>query len=101
MKLTVRMADRRDIPQVVGLLAEMDAGKPNPALTPPMSLTRAERLFREMARYPDYRCYLAFEGTEAVGAFTLLIFDALVHGGTREALLDITLSLPAPDAPTT
>jgi GNAT superfamily N-acetyltransferase len=41
-----------------------------------------------MARYPDYRCYLAFDGDVPVATFSLLIFDALVHGGAREALLD-------------
>jgi GNAT superfamily N-acetyltransferase len=81
MKLTVRVAARGDIPAVARLLAEMDN-------EPPMPLARAERLFREMARYPDYRCYLAYEGDEPVATFTLLIFDALVHGGSREALLD-------------
>lgn len=82
MKLLVREAKRGDIPVVANLLAEMDPGEL------PMSVSRAERIFREMARYPDYRCYLAFERDTPVATFTLLIFDALVHGGTREALLD-------------
>lgn len=81
MKLNVREAARGDIPAVVRLLAEMDHEAPMP-------LTRAERIFRDMSHYPDYRCYLAWDGTEPVATFTLLIFDALVHGGSREALLD-------------
>ena len=81
MKLTVREAVLSDIPAVVRLLAEMDHEAPMP-------LTRAERIFRDMARYPDYCCYLAWDGTEPVATFTLLIFDALVHRGSREALLD-------------
>jgi GNAT superfamily N-acetyltransferase len=81
LKLRIREAERDDIPAVVNLLAEMDH-------EPPMPLARAERIFREMARYPDYRCYLAFDGTAPVATFSLLIFDTLVHGGTREALLD-------------
>lgn len=88
MKLLVREARRGDLPVVVNLLAEMDAAKVPMA---PMPLSRAERIFREMSRYPDYRCYLAFEGatsTVPVATFSLLIFDALVHGGAREALLD-------------
>lgn len=80
-KLTVRVAAHEDIPAVVRLLAEMDGEAPMP-------FERAARFFQEMARYPDYRCYLAFDGSEAVAAFSLLIFDTLVHGGTREALLD-------------
>src|SRR5262249_22277122 len=79
--LTIREAERRDLPAVVQLLAEMDGDAPMP-------LARAERIFREMARYPDYRCYLALDGAEPVATFTLLIFDALVHGGAREALVD-------------
>lgn len=81
MSLTIRAAQRADIPAVVRLLAEMDNESPMP-------VARAERIFRDMARYPDYRCYLALEGNTAVGTFSLLVFDALVHGGAREALLD-------------
>ena len=76
-----RVAQCDDIPAVVRLLAEMDD-------EPPMSVARAERIFLHMARYPDYRCYLAFEDGQAVATFSLLIMDALVHGGAREALLD-------------
>jgi len=82
MKLLVREAKRGDLSAVANLLAEMDAGET------PMPASRAERIFGEMARYPDYRCYLAFDGDIPVATFTLLIFDALVHGGAREALLD-------------
>ena len=85
MALRIREAGHRnpsDLAAVVSLLAEMDAGEQ------PMPLSRAERIFRDMARYPDYRCYLAFDGETAVATFCLLIFDALVHGGAREALLD-------------
>ena len=85
MNLLVREAKRGDLPAVVKLLAEMDAGDADEV---PMPVSRAERIFREMARYPDYRCYLAFDGDTPVATFSLLIFDALVHGGAREALLD-------------
>ena len=81
MKLAISEVARGDVPVVVHLLAEMDN-------EPPMPLARAERLFREMARYPDYHCYLAWDGDTPVATFTLLSFDALVHGGLREALLD-------------
>lgn len=46
LKLRIREAACGDIPAVVNLLAEMDN-------EPPMPLARAERVFREMARYPD------------------------------------------------
>ena len=82
MKPTIRVAGRLDLVAVVNLLAEMDADEV------PMPVSRAERIFREMARHPDYRCYLAFDGDTPVATFSLLIFDALVHGGAREALLD-------------
>jgi len=50
--------------------------------------SETERMMREMARYPDYRCYLVYDADALVATFSLLIFDTLVHGGTREALLD-------------
>ena len=83
-----------DLPAVTRLLAWMDtsAGDAQPA--PEMSIARAERIFREMARYPNYRCYLLMNGDEPVGTFTLLIFDALVHGGAREALIDGVVVAP-------
>ena len=88
MKLRIREAEHTDIPAVVGLLAEMDGEAPMP-------LSRAERILREMARYPDYRCYLAFDGSHPIATFSLLIFDALVHGGAREALLDgVVVTVP-------
>lgn len=88
MTLKFRVAATPDLPAVTRLLAQMDAGEA------PMPLTRAERIFRAMARYPDYRCYLAMDGNEAVGTFTLLIFEALVHGGAREALVDGVVVAP-------
>jgi GNAT superfamily N-acetyltransferase len=81
MKIEIRRARRGDLALLVQLLAEMDGERPpQPA--------RAVRLWNEMARYPDYRCFLAFDGKTPVGTFSLLIFPALVHGGAYEALLD-------------
>jgi GNAT superfamily N-acetyltransferase len=79
--ITVREVRFEDVPTVVALLAEMDGEAP-------MSLALAARIFREMQRYPNYCCYLAFEGATPVATFSLLIFDTLAHRGAREALLD-------------
>jgi GNAT superfamily N-acetyltransferase len=78
-----------DLAEVTRLIAQMDENEA------PMPLARAERILRVMARYPDYRCYLVFEGVQAVGTFTLLVFDALAHGGAREALVDGVVVTPA------
>lgn len=82
MRLTIRAATADDLPVVIALLAEMDAGET------PMPLARAQAIFRELAQYPDYRCYLVSDGPTAVATFSLLIFATFVHGGAREALLD-------------
>jgi GNAT superfamily N-acetyltransferase len=81
MRFEIRKARRSDLALLVQLLAEMDGEQP-PAPG------HALRLWNEMTRYPDYRSYLMFDGKEAIGTFTLLIFPALVHGGTYEALID-------------
>ena len=94
MKPLVREAGMADLPAVTRLLAWMDSSAGDAQAVPQMSITRAERIFCEMARYPNYRCYLLMNGDEPVGTFTLLIFDALVHGGAREALIDGVVVAP-------
>jgi GNAT superfamily N-acetyltransferase len=81
MKLAIRPAIDEDLPLITRLLAEMDGAAPLPP-------ARAAAIFREMARYPFHRCYLAFDGDEPVGTFSLVVFPTLVHDGKREALVD-------------
>ncbi len=66
---------------VTRLLAEVDG---EPELPP----EQARQILREMARYPNYSCYLAFDGAEPVGTFSLLVFTTLVHDGRNDALIE-------------
>lgn len=81
MKLAIRPATEADLPVLTRLLSEMDG-------EPPLPAARAAAIFREMARYPSYKCYLALDDGEPVGTFSLVVFPTLVHDGRREALVD-------------
>jgi GNAT superfamily N-acetyltransferase len=78
-----REASRSDLPEILRLYAQpdLDDGKVLPLLD-------AERIFERMARYPNYKIYVAVSDTRIVGTFTLLIMDNLGHLGTPSAILE-------------
>ncbi len=53
-----------------------------------LPLAEAERVFDRMARYPDYRMYVAIRDDRIVGAFALLIMDNLGHQGTPSGVIE-------------
>jgi ribosomal protein S18 acetylase RimI-like enzyme len=79
----IREAARTDLPDILRLYAqpEMDDGQTLP-------LAEAERVFDRMARYPDYRMYVAIRDDRIVGAFALLIMDNLGHQGTPSGVIE-------------
>lgn len=79
----IREASRADLPDILRLYAqpEMDDGQV-------LSLADAERLFDRMARYPDYRIYVAIRDDRIVGAFALLIMDNLGHRGAPSGVIE-------------
>jgi ribosomal protein S18 acetylase RimI-like enzyme len=79
----IREAARADLPDTLRLYAqsEMDDGQV-------LSLAEAERLFDRMARYPDYRMYVAVRDDRIVGTFALLIMDNLGHRGAPSGVIE-------------
>lgn len=78
-----REATKTDLPDILRLLAqpEMDDGQTLP-------LAEAEQMFDRMARYPDYRMYVAIRDDRIVGAFALLIMDNLGHQGAPSGVIE-------------
>ena len=78
-----REASKADLPDILRLHAqpEMDDG-------PVLSVTDAEQMFDRMARYPDYRIYLAIRDDRIVGTFALLIMDNLAHQGAPSGVIE-------------
>jgi GNAT superfamily N-acetyltransferase len=78
-----REASKEDLPYVIGLYSQpdLDNGKV-------LSLTDAERIFERMARYPDYKIYVAAFEERIVGTFALLIMDNLSHMGAPSAVIE-------------
>jgi GNAT superfamily N-acetyltransferase len=85
-----REASKSDLPEILKLYAQpdLDDGK---VLTAP----EAERIFERMARYPDYKIYVAVKDTRVVGTFALLIMDNLGHMGTPSAIIEDVAVDPA------
>ena len=83
LSIVCRAATREDIPAVLRLYAQpdLDDGKE-------LSLSEAERLFKRISEYPDYKIHVAFSGTQLVGTFALLIMDNLAHMGAPSAIIE-------------
>ena len=81
--LTIREADRDDLPGVLALYAQPDLD--DGAILP---LYDAERIFARFARYPDYTLYVAEQDGRIVGTFALLIMDNLGHLGAPSAIVE-------------
>jgi len=88
--LTIRAAQRTDLPGVLALCAQpgMDDGRMLP-------LQDAEHIFARFARYPDYTLYIAEVNRQIVGSFALLIMDNLAHLGAPSAIVEDVVVDPA------
>lgn len=88
--VSCRLATKADLPGVLRLYAQPDL---DDGATLP--LHDAERIFERMARYPDYRMYVAVCDAEIVGTYSLLIMDNLAHQGTPSGIIEDVAVDPA------
>lgn len=79
--LVIRPAVPGDLPAVLALYRELDAGDG-------LDLSRARAVFDRMAGYPDYVLYVAEAAGEVLGTFTLLAMENIAHGGSRSAVIE-------------
>ncbi|HZR03730.1 MAG TPA: GNAT family N-acetyltransferase [Burkholderiales bacterium] len=86
----VRQATKADLSHVLRLYAqpELDDGQV-------LAIDEAERIFERMARYPDYKLYVAVTDALIVGTFALLIMDNLGHLGAPSAIIEDVAVDPA------
>jgi GNAT superfamily N-acetyltransferase len=83
VKIEIREARESDLPLVLPLYGEL--GLDNGEV---LSLAEAQRLFRGMGSYPDYRLYLVVHEGAIIGVFALLIMENLGHLGKPSAVLE-------------
>lgn len=81
--LLIRQATEADLPAVLNLYAQPGLGD---AQTLPIEQARA--VLAEFARYPNYRLFVACEGSEVVGSYALLVMHNLAHCGTPSAIAE-------------
>ncbi|MDP3605284.1 MAG: GNAT family N-acetyltransferase [Polaromonas sp.] len=88
--LTLRPALASDLPDVLQLYAQPEID--NGAV---LTLPDATRIWERMAGYPNYKLYVALQGTQVVGTFALLIMDNLGHLGAPSAVVEDVAVDPA------
>lgn len=79
----IRLATADDLPAILAMLAQpdLDDGDVVP-------LAEAQAVFDTMARYPNYRLYVAEVGGEVAGSYALLIMDNLGHRAAPSAIVE-------------
>jgi GNAT superfamily N-acetyltransferase len=78
-----REGSRADLPEILRLYAQPDLDDGQV-----LALAEAERMFDRMARYPDYRIYVAMCDDTIVGTLSLLIMDNLGHRGAPSGVVE-------------
>ncbi len=78
-----REAAKIDLPDILRLHAQPDMDNGDV-----LSLAEAKQVFDRMARYPDYRLYVAIRDGGIVGTFALLIMDNLGHRGAPSGVIE-------------
>ena len=83
MTFSIRQATAADLPEVLALYAQpdMDNGKV-------LMEAEARKIFAQFAHYPNYRLFVALDGTTVVGTYALLVMHNLAHRGTPSAVAE-------------
>ena len=81
--LAIRQATEADLPAVLALYAQpgLDDGET-------LGLEEARAMLAGFARYPNYRLFVACDGTEVVGTYALLVMHNLAHCGAPSAIAE-------------
>lgn len=88
--LTLRPAIEPDLPEVLRLYAQPDMDDADV-----LALADAAQIWARMAAYPNYKLYVALQGTQVVGTLALLIMDNLGHLGAPSAVVEDVAVDPA------
>ena len=88
--LLIREATASDLPDLMRLYAQpdLDDGKILPS-------SDAQRILDRIARYPNYRIYVAVREGRVAGTFALLVMDNLAHQGKPSAIIEDVAVDPA------
>lgn len=81
--VTIRQAREADLPVLVGLFGQLSVDEPGD-----IPLELAERIWRRIGQYPNYRVYVAQSEGKIIGSFSLLILDQLGHNGQPSGIVE-------------
>lgn len=83
MNTLIREAVEKDLPSILNLYRQL--GQDDGTV---LELTAAQKIFRRMQDYPDYRLFLAEADGEIAGVFALLVMDNLGHNGAPSGVVE-------------
>lgn len=86
MSLLIREATEADLPGVLALYGQ--SGLDNDAV---LTVAQASEVFRQFARYPSYRLFVAFEPAfpdSVIATYALLVMHNLAHCGAPSAIAE-------------
>ncbi len=83
MNVDIREARESDLEMLLPLYRQL--GMDNGEVLP---LVEAQRIYRRMGDYPDYRLYCALYEGDIIGVFAILIMDNMGHMGKPSAVME-------------
>ncbi len=86
MKIKIRQAAKKDLPQMVSLY-----NQPDMISDKAVSLKDAEKIFLKAGKYPFYKVYVAVSGREVVGTYCILIMDTISDNSKAGILEDFVV----------
>ncbi|BAY41526.1 putative acetyltransferase (plasmid) [Nostoc sp. NIES-2111] len=72
MTLDIRLANREDLPVLSQLYADMDGEAP-------LAKQELEKIFAQIAQFPNYHIYIAYLNQQPVGTFSLFYAPTMMH----------------------
>lgn len=85
----VRKATKTDLNSILEIYAQPDLDDGQR-----LSIRQAEKLFDQMAAYPDYHLYVYEKEDKVIGTFSMLIMDNLGHLGAKSAIVESVAVAP-------
>lgn len=83
MSVTIRQAQKKDLPSILKLYAEEDIDNGDV-----LAIPDAKDIFDTICSYPNYKIYIAEANGNPVGTFALAIMHNLAHRGKSSGLVE-------------
>lgn len=81
--ILIRPATNDDLKSILHIYSQPDMNNENI-----LPLLEAERIFKRINKYPNYKIYVAEHESQVIATFALLIMDNLAHMGAKSGIIE-------------